>query len=85
MYYVYTKLYSGDMCKPTLAGKIEPTAVYKLAETAKLLRVDENTIYKEQKEGRLPKRIIGRGYKFTGQEILDFLDVTVSLGEGYVK
>ena len=55
------------------SGSIDPNSVYKLAEAAKLLRVDKNTIYLVQSEGKLPMKKIGKGYKFLGEDLLRFM------------
>ena len=52
--------------------------VYKLKEVADLLCVDESTIYREQAKGRLPKRMVGKGFKFLGQDLIKFMELTVN-------
>jgi hypothetical protein len=51
---------------------IQPNAVYKADEAARLLRVDRSAIYKAYNSGELKGKEIGKGLKFLGNELLQY-------------
>ena len=54
-------------------GTIIPHKVYDLNEAAELLKVNRKTIYQLQETEQLPKKVVGRGYKFLGEDLLRFM------------
>lgn len=56
--------------------EIIPGAVYTLDEVCKLLHVGKATARRWLKEGKLPKRQVGRKYRFLGKDLLLLLRET---------
>jgi hypothetical protein len=55
---------------------VDPTAIYEPAEVAQLLRVEERTARDYMNRGQLRGQRLGKkGWRTTGQAILDFLEV----------
>ncbi len=54
-------------------GSISPFRVYDLNEASNLLGVNRKTVYQLQEKGDLPKKLVGRGYKFLGEDLLRFM------------
>jgi excisionase family DNA binding protein len=52
---------------------IKPGAVYTLADACEILQVSPATLLRWIKMGKVPDSRIGRGYRFTGQQLLDLL------------
>lgn len=61
-----------DNNEPT-KGAIVPHRVYDINDAAELLKVNRKTIYQLQETEQLPKKIVGRGYKFLGEDLLRFM------------
>lgn len=57
---------------------IDPNTVYKPNEAADLLRVDKSFIYKAYSSGELRGKEMGRGVKFLGSELLDYVGTATS-------
>jgi len=47
--------------------------IYLVDETAKYFKVNENSVRKLIKEGKLKAFKLGKGYKITGKSILDLI------------
>lgn len=54
-------------------GQIQPYTIYDLVDTSNFLNVDRKTTYQLIKNGELPARKLGRGYKVLGEHILNFM------------
>lgn len=54
--------------------RIDPTAVYTVAEVAKLVRVDHNTIRRVIRNGDLEALRIGTTLRVEGVALADYLD-----------
>lgn len=52
---------------------IQPYTIYDLEEAADILGVDRKTMYKKVKTGELQSKIIGKGHKFLGENLLRFM------------
>ena len=57
------------------SSEILPNAVYTLAEACQLLKIGEATARRWLKQGRLPHRRLGRGYRFLGRDLLEALGI----------
>jgi|SwirhirootsSR2_FD_contig_81_107363_length_314_multi_3_in_0_out_0_1 excisionase family DNA binding protein len=54
--------------------EIKPRAIYTLADACDALQVSSATLLRWIREGKVPDSRIGRGYRFTGQQLLDVLN-----------
>lgn len=52
---------------------IEPYSIYSLEEAAGVLGVDRKTMYKKIKTGEIESKIVGKGHKFLGENLLRFM------------
>lgn len=57
-------------------GSISPFTVYTVDEAATLLKVNKKEVYKLQAKNKLPKKKIGKGFKFLGEDLLRFMGST---------
>jgi len=55
-------------------AEIKPMAVYTLRDTCDILQISSATAMRWIKEGKLQPARIGRGYRFTGTQILSALN-----------
>lgn len=59
------------------SGSISPYQVYTVDEAADILQVNKKTIYQLQKQGKLPIKRLGRGFKFLGEHLLKVMGSAV--------
>ena len=52
---------------------IQPFKVYRLSEASEVLQVDKSVLYRDIKDGKLPEKKLGRGYKFLGEDLLRYM------------
>lgn len=52
---------------------IQPFKVYRLSEASEILQVDKSVLYRDIKDGKLPEKKLGRGYKFLGEDLLRYM------------
>lgn len=55
---------------------IHPDRIYNVQESAALLGVDDSTLYKAIEAKELPAKVIGKGYKIVGDNLLRFAGAT---------
>ncbi len=56
-----------------MSKAIEPYTIYNLEEAADILGVDRKTMYKKIKAGQIKSKIVGKGHKFLGENLLSFM------------
>ena len=59
------------------SGSISPYKVYTVDEAADILQVNKKTIYQLQQQDKLPKKKLGKGFKFLGEDLLKVMGSAV--------
>ncbi len=54
-------------------SQVEPDAVMTISEVSKYLKLAESTIYKLAQEGKLPGRKFGGNWRFSREELNEWL------------
>lgn len=54
-------------------SQIQPLTVYNLEEASNLLDIDRKTTYQLIKQGELPAKKVGKGYKLLGEHLVNFM------------
>lgn len=53
--------------------QIIPYAIYNLEEAAEVLGVDRKTMYQKVKTQEIESKLVGKGHKFLGENLLRFM------------
>lgn len=53
---------------------VDPNKIYTLDEICKIVRIGRQTIDKEMKCGKLPTYRVGRQYRVTGEQVIEYID-----------
>ena len=57
----------------TKKSQIQPLTVYNLEEASNLLDINRKTTYRLIKQGELPAKKVGKGYKLLGEHLVNFM------------
>ncbi len=56
--------------------KVSPNQIYSVKETAKLLKIDKNEVLKLIRSKKLKARLVGKGFRISGKNLVDFIERT---------